>query len=210
MPNKKLIIFPFNGNGMEALDCIDSEQYEFIGFIDDNTEKLSENQPWPVFNRDLLMRYPEACILAVPGSSLSYLKRSTFIQSLNLPDNRFTSVIHPLASIGKNVKIGINCLIMAGTVITSNAKIGDHVCILPNTVIHHDVFIHDYTLIGSNVAIAGGTTIGKNCYIGSGSNIMNGINIGDYSLIGLGSNVLSGVPEQSKIAGNPAKQIKSR
>ena len=30
---KKLLIFPFNGNGLEALDCID-KNYEFIGFVD--------------------------------------------------------------------------------------------------------------------------------------------------------------------------------
>jgi acetyltransferase-like isoleucine patch superfamily enzyme len=76
-----------------------------------------------------------------------------------------------------------------------------------NTVVHHDAVIGDYTLIGCNVAIAGGTKIGRNCYIGSGTNLMNGISIGDYTLIGLGSNVLKDVPGNSKVAGNPARQI---
>ena len=30
---KELLIFPYNGNGLEALDCIQG-QYRFIGFID--------------------------------------------------------------------------------------------------------------------------------------------------------------------------------
>jgi sugar O-acyltransferase (sialic acid O-acetyltransferase NeuD family) len=207
MPAKQLLIFPFNGNGIEALDCIDNNEFDFIGFIDDDLVKLAAKNRYPVFNRTTLKKYPDAYVLAVPGSPLSYTKRQEYIHSLGVSKERLATVVHPRASIGKNVKLGNNCLIMAGVVITSNAVIGDHVCILPNTVVHHDAVINDYTLIGCNVAVAGGTTVGRNCYIGSGTNLMNGITIGDYALIGLGSNVLKDVPEHSKIAGNPARQI---
>jgi UDP-perosamine 4-acetyltransferase len=78
---------------------------------------------------------------------------------------------------------------------------------LPNTVVHHDSVVNDYTLIGCNVAIASSTVIGRNCYVGSGTNFINGISIGDYSLVGLGSNVLKSFPENSKIAGNPSREI---
>jgi len=204
---EKLLIFPFNGNALEAMDCIEG-QYELLGFIDDTPEKQGVTK-WgvPVFDRSALEKYKDAKLLAVPGSAVSYEKRQDHIASLNMDLKRWVSVVHPKAAIGKNVKLGTNCLVMAGVVITSNAQIGDHVCILPNTVIHHDAVINDYTLIGCNVAIAGGTVIGRNCYIGSGTNIMNGITIGDYTLVGLGSNVLKAVPAGSKVAGNPAKQI---
>jgi sugar O-acyltransferase (sialic acid O-acetyltransferase NeuD family) len=206
---EKLLIFPFNGNALEAMDCI-SDQYELIGFIDDTTEKQGPTK-WghTVFDRSALEKYKDAKVLAVPGSPASYKKRNEHIASLGIGKERLATVVHPKANIGKNVKLGTNCLIMAGVVITSNAVIGDHVCILPNTVIHHDAVIGDYTLIGSNVAIAGGTTVGRNCYIGSGTNIINGISIGDYTLIGLGSNVTKSVAAESKIAGNPAKELKA-
>jgi sugar O-acyltransferase (sialic acid O-acetyltransferase NeuD family) len=207
MPAQKLFIFPYNGNGIEALDCIDKNEYDFIGFIDDDPGKLAAKNPYPVFPRTYLDEHRDALVLAVPGSPLSYPKRGEFIASLGIPSERLATIVHPKASIGKSVKLGHNCLILAGVVITSNAVIGDHVCILPNTVVHHDAVIGDYTLIGCNVAIAGGTKIGRNCYIGSGTNLMNGISIGDYTLIGLGSNVLKDVPGNSKVAGNPARQI---
>ncbi len=184
MPRKKLLIFPFNGNGIEALDCVDFDEYEFLGFIDDDLQKKSEH--YEIFSRDILQKYEEVFILAVPGSPSSFRKRKEIISSLKVDNDRYITIIHRNASIGRNVKVGCNCLIMAGAVITSNAQIEDHVCILPNTVIHHDVIVQAYTLIGSNVAIAGGTIIGQNCYVGSGTNIINGINIGDCSLIGLG------------------------
>ncbi|MDB5111021.1 MAG: acetyltransferase [Mucilaginibacter sp.] len=205
MKKKKLIIFPFNGNGIEALDCINIDEYDFIGFIDDNPQKKSYQ--YDIFPREVTDKYPELFVLAVPGSPASYLERSGVINSLKINISRYISVIHPSASIGKNVKIGYNCLIMAGTVITSNAVLNNHIIILPNSVIHHDVIVDNYTLIGSNVVVAGSATIGSNCYIGSGTNIKNGINIGNFSLVGLGSNLIRSIPENSRVAGNPARNL---
>lgn len=199
------MIFPFNGNGIEAMDCIDFDRYELIGFVDDDPGKRSEE--YEIFTREIFEQYSELFVLAVPGSPNSFRQRQEIISSLNI--TRFINAVHPRASLGKMVTIGYNCLIMAGVVITSNACVGNHVCILPNTVIHHDVAIKDYTLIGSNVVIAGGTRIGQNCYIGSGTNIINGICIGEASLIGLGSNVIKSVCSHSMIAGNPARELKA-
>ena len=205
---ERLYIFPFNGNGIEALDCIDPHEYEFMGFIDDDPVKLAASHPWPVLGRSILQTDTGSRVLAVPGGPLSFRKRKEHIDSLQLPAIRMATVIHPSASIGRGVQVGINCLVMAGVVITSNAVLEDHVCILPNSVVHHDSRIGAYTLMGSLVSVAGGTRIGSNCYIGSGSKIINGITIGDGVLVGLGSNVIRDVTAGITIAGNPAKQLK--
>jgi len=206
MSKKKLLIFPFNGNGIEALDCINFDDFELVGFVDDDLQKKSDQ--FDIYSREILLKYQEFFLLAVPGSAESFRKRKEIITSLGIKDiARYITAIHPNASIGRNVKIGVNCLIMAGVVITSNARINNHVCVLPNTVIHHDSVVNDYTLIGSNVVVAGGTTIGESCYIGSGTNIINGISIGDLSLIGLGSNILKNVTGNAKMVGNPARDL---
>lgn len=203
----KLFIFPFNGNGIEALNCIDN-QFEILGFIDDSLEKQGENKfGYRVYNREILNKYPDAKLLAVPGSPTSFKNRSNIIFKLITKKSQLTTLIDPKASISSYAKIGKNVLIMSGVVITANSIIGDHVCILPNTVIHHDSNIGDYTLIGSNVTIAGNTSIGENCYIGSGSSIINGINVGNKCLIGIGSNVIKNVNKNSKVVGNPAKLL---
>ena len=44
-----LLIFPYNGNGIEALDCI-GNAYRFIGFVDDTPEKRGfDPNGFPVF-----------------------------------------------------------------------------------------------------------------------------------------------------------------
>lgn len=203
----KLIIFPFNGNGLEAVDACKSG-FELIGFIDDTIEKQGMGpMQIPVHGRNFLQTSQEDTkILAVPGSPTSYLNRKQILNDLNIPSNQFATVIHSSASVSPLAKIGHNVLIMAGVVITSNAIIGNHVIVLPGTIIHHDVVIGDYSILGSQVICAGHVNIAENCYIGSGSKIKNNVTIGAQALVGMGSNVISSVAAKTTVVGNPAKK----
>ena len=206
-PKHDLLIFPCNGNAMEALDCL-SQEYNLIGFVDDVAEKQGRHVfGFPVFDRSAFDIFADAFVLAVPGSPVSYKIRKEIISGLKISQTRFAQVIHPSAQISKNSKIGYNVLIMAGVVICGNAAIHDHVVILPNTVIHHDTSVGEYSLLGSGIVLTGYSSIEENCYIGSKSSISNYVTIGKMSLIGIGSNVLKTVPESSIYAGNPAKEI---
>lgn len=203
---RPLLLFPCNGNAVEAIDCLDPS-HRMIGFVDDTPDKQGRNvHGHPVHSREAFARWPEAAVLAVPGSPTSFRDRAAVIAGLGVAD-RFATVVHRSARVSPLARVGRNVLIMAGVVVTSNAVIGDHVCILPNTVVHHDATIGDYSLIGSNVTIAGGTTIGANCYIGSGVSVMNGLKVGDGALVGLGSNVIREVPAGARVAGNPARAL---
>lgn len=205
-----LLIFPCNGNAIEAADCL-GDSYELIGFVDDSVEKIgSRSLGWTVYSRAALEEHPEANVLAVPGSPTSYRSRDTVVGALGVRHDRYARVVHPTASVSQHAHLGVNVLIMAGVVITSNAVVGDHVCVLPNTVIHHDSKVGDWALVGSNVTVAGSVSIGRQSYIGSGTSIKNGVTIGDGALVGLGSNVLRDVPPGSVVAGNPARQLQAR
>jgi sugar O-acyltransferase (sialic acid O-acetyltransferase NeuD family) len=207
---RPLLIFPCNGNGIEALDCL-GDEYECVGFVDDTPEKQRAGAYGiRVLPRSVLAGMPEAAVLAVPGGPLSYTARAEIIAGLGVAPQRFARVVHPTARVAGIATIGTNVLLMAGVVVTSNAVLGDHVCVLPNTVIHHDVTIGSYSLVGANVAIAGNVSIGENCYVASGSNIRNGVVLGARALIGLGSNVLRDVPAEARVAGNPARELAAK
>lgn len=203
-----LLVFPCNGNAIEALDCL-GDAYRCAGFVDDAAEKQGTLRfGHPVRTRSAFAEEPDAAVLAVPGSPTSFRSRRGVIEGLCVDDKRFARVIHPAARVSPLARIGHNVLIMAGAVVTSDAVIGNHVCILPNSVIHHGVSIGDFCLIGSNVTIAGDAAVGANAYVGSGSRIMNGIRIGDGALVGLGSNVIRSVAPGTTVAGNPAARLR--
>jgi len=203
----ELLLFPYNGNAIEALDCLGSA-FRLAGFVDDTPEKQGVDRfGHPVFDRSAIARLASAQVLAVPGSPASFRRRRSIIDALGVEPARFATVIHPSARVSPLASIGRNVLIMAGVVVTSNAVIGDHVCILPNTVVHHDASIATCSLIGSNVTVAGSVQIGECCYVGSGSSLKNGLSIGGGALIGLGSNVVRDVAAGSIVAGNPAHRF---
>jgi sugar O-acyltransferase (sialic acid O-acetyltransferase NeuD family) len=201
---KPLLIFPCNGSGIEALDCL-GDAYRCIGFVDDTPEKIgTKKYGYPVFDRSAFTAHPHAFVLAVLGSPLSYRSRQKAIEGLGVAPERFARVIHPAARVSPLAEIGHNVLIMAGVVLTSNCVVGNHICILPNTVVHHDVTIGDWSLVGSGVSLTGSVTVG---YIGSASSIMNNVRIGDGALVGIGSNVIRDVAPGAKVVGNPTRTL---
>jgi sugar O-acyltransferase (sialic acid O-acetyltransferase NeuD family) len=206
--SRPLLIFPCNGNALEALDGL-GDAWHCIGFVDDTPAKQAQGfMGVAVYGRSAFEHAPDAAVLAVPGGPASFRNRRTVIESLGVEEKRFATVIHASASVSRNARVGRNVLIMAGVVITSNAVIGDHVCILPNSVVHHDSVVGAWSLIGSSVTIAGAVQIGENCYVGSGSTIKNGLSLGAGCLVGLGSNVIANVSPMSTVAGNPARPLK--
>ena len=203
----RLLIFPHNGSGLEALDAL-AGNYKLVGFIDDEASKQGKHaNGYEVFGREALKLYPDARVLAVPGSPWTFRDRKKIIEGLQIPAERFVTVIHPRASVSPLAKIGKNNLLLAGVVITSNAKIGDHVCILPNSVVHHDVEVGDFTMIAANVTLAGYAKIGKNCYLGAAVSVSNRVEVGDGAMLGMAANVIRSVEAGATVAGNPAKPL---
>ena len=209
---KDLVLFPFGGNARESLISIFAinnvnREWDISGFIDDDRSLVGKDSCGVkvIGGREILRDIPRTYVLALPGNPQNYLKRKDIIDSLNLGNSRFATIIHPSAIIAVDSKIGYNTIIMPNVVISCGVTIGNHCIVLPNTVVSHDSIVSDYCCIGSNVAISGYVVIGSNCYIGSGTNIRENTHIGKGTLIGLGSNVISNIEENSVVVGNPAK-----
>ena len=212
---RKILLFPFGGNAREALMTVfeinDRRRiWEPAGFVDDNFfQHGKECCGVPVVGgREQFAEFPDAYVLAVPGSPANYLGRRHIIECLPVDPLRYATIIHPSVSRAPDAVIGHNCIIMANVVISCGVTIGDHCVILPNTVISHDSVVGDYCCIGSNVSVSGTVRIGASCYIGSGTKMREEIEIGAGSLIGLGSTVLADIPAGVIAVGSPAKVIK--
>lgn len=212
---KKIIIFPFGGNARESLISILTinaikKEWDIVGFIDDNRSTWGKSYYGieVIGGREVLKRFPDSLILAVPGNPSNYFKRKDIIESLGIEKSCYATIIHPSAVVAPDASIGHNTLIMENVVISCSVKIGNHCVILPNTVISHDSVIGDYCCIGSNVSVSGNVSIESECYIGSGVSVRENICIGKKTLIGIGSNVVSDIKEGMVAVGNPAEIIR--
>lgn len=106
-------------------------------------------------------------------------------------------------TIGKNVFINHACsfLDLGGISIGDNVLIGSKVNLISEN--HPIDPTQRKSLIGKPIVVK------NNAWIGAAATILPGITIGENSIVAAGSIVTKDVPDNTIVAGNPAKQIKT-
>jgi len=109
--------------------------------------------------------------------------------------------------IGKEVEIGANCVVCAGTI--SPTLIEDAVKIDDLVFIAHNCKIGSQTMIVAGTVICGSVTVGANCWVGPNSSVIEAISIGDNTKIGIGAVITNDVTNGKKMMGLNALSLKN-
>ena len=136
------------------------------------------------------------------------LLTSTFSPLFGIPNRgENVDVRSPITGVnlGK-VKIGNNVVVMNGSLMMASGGI----TIDDNTMLAANVQLisNNHDLDNRAVITCLPIHIKKNCWIGAGATILRGITIGENSVVGAGSVVTKDVPDNTVVAGNPARVIK--
>ena len=124
------------------------------------------------------------------------------------PQNNF-NIRYPhigMVIIKDNVEIGCNNTIDRGSI--SNTIIGTNTFLDNQVHIAHNVNIGKNCVITGQVGIAGSSIIGDNVMIGGQSGISGHIKIGNNVQIGGGSGVVKNIPDNTRVMGYPARDVK--
>ena len=108
--------------------------------------------------------------------------------------------------INDNAEIGCGSTIDRGSM--SNTEIGKNTFLDNQIHIAHNVKIGENSIIAGQVGIAGSSIIGKNVKIGGQAGISGHLKIGNNVDIAGGSGVIRNIPDNSKVMGYPAKNIR--
>jgi UDP-3-O-[3-hydroxymyristoyl] glucosamine N-acyltransferase len=105
-----------------------------------------------------------------------------------------------------NCEIGCGSTIDRGSM--SNTSIGKNTYLDNQIHIAHNVRIGENSIIAGQVGIAGSSIIGNNVKIGGQAGISGHLKIGNNVEIAGGSGVIKDIPDNSKVMGYPAKNIR--
>ena len=108
--------------------------------------------------------------------------------------------------IEENCEIGCGSTIDRGSM--SNTVIGKNTYLDNQIHLAHNVKIGENSIIAGQVGIAGSSIIGSNVRIGGQAGISGHIKVGNNVEIGGGSGVIKNIPDNTKVMGYPAKNIR--
>ena len=111
---------------------------------------------------------------------------------------------------GKHIKIGSHAFINYNVSIMDRGPvtIGDHVLLAPNVVITTSNHPLDLQMRRDSLGIAAPVTIGNDVWIGANAVILPGVTLGNNVVVAAGAVVTKDVPDNTLVAGVPARIIR--
>ena len=196
----------------EAVRAVQSDNgsVELAGFLDDNAALHGKSVGGaPVLGPiEAIADHPDAAVVVAVGRPDAYVVRRDLVVRLELPADRYATVVHPTVSVGSTCVVGVGSVLLAQVALTAEVSVGEHVAIMPQVVLTHDVRVDDFATLASGVRLGGGAHVGTGAYLASGVCVRDGCRIGPWAMIGMSSIVTKDVPEERLWFGSPARDAR--
>ncbi len=210
-----IAIWGAGGFAREVLQLVedareDGARLEFVGFLDGNAELHgTEVHGYPVLgNESWLANNPSVHVAIGVGNPVF---KHRILRSVEAAGHeRYATLRHPRAWLGRNVNVDAGSIICAGVMITTDVTIGRHVILNLNTTVGHDAVLDDFVTVAPGVQISGSVHVGTGTDLGTGASVIQGVAVGAWSIVGAGSVVVADLPSNVTAVGVPAKPIKTR
>jgi len=196
----KYWIYGASGHGKVVLDCMNANNMQIAGYVDDDLSKKSFMN-YPVYQSSIISVAVDKVIFGIGVNSI----RKALAMKYNF---NYLTVSHSSASVSPYSSIGRGSVVFHHCVIQSGSSIGIHCIINTKASIDHDCSIGDYVHVSPGAILCGNVTVDDLSWIGAGSVIIQGISIGKNVMIGAGSVIIRDVPDNVIVVGNPGKIIK--
>ena len=203
----KLVIVGASGHGKVVADiALKLQKYDEIIFLDDNKD-LKECMGFEIVGTrlDANQYIKEAEFFVAIGDATIRKKVTNQLCEMGA---YITSLIHPAAVIGTNVRIEKGVVVMAGAVINSGSIIGRGCIINTCASVDHDCRLEDWVHVSVGAHISGTVNVGEGTWVGAGTTITNNVNICSDCMIGAGTVVIKDIEEAGTYVGVPVRRTK--
>lgn len=213
-PRTPLVLLGAGGTALEVIDLVSAlnargERFDLVAALDDDRARWGgQIRDVPVTGGlETAREFAHALFVNTLGSPRSYRRRPETVGALGIPDDRFATLVHPLADVSPLAWVSAGCLVFGFSVLAAGSRLGRHVTVLPHSVVHHGASVGDWSILASHTVLAGDARVGECCYIGAGARVIQNGRVGDGALVGMGSVVIREVPAGATVAGNPARAL---
>ena len=214
MRGTPIVVIGAGGFGRETLDVVEAinrasgkEIFNVVGVVDDapsgvNLERLrSRGTRYLGTIETLLASETSYAFLIGIGNPLVREQVSTrLVQAGHEP----IIAVHPNATIGSGVTLGLGSIVCGGVQVSTNTVLGSHVQLNPNATIGHDSRLGDFVSINPAAVISGDVTIGRGVLVGAAAVILQGLTVGEKAIVGASACVVKDVVASKTVRGVPA------
>ena len=213
---RELVVVGAGGFGRETVEAVRAlndtgARWRLAGYLDDDFARhgTAIDGVSVIGGMEELHKMPDVSIVVCTGRPDNYVSRPRIVEMLNLPQERYATIIHPSASVSSTSQAGPGTVLLAHTVLTASVTVGSHVAIMPHVILTHDDVIEDFATIASGACLGGNVHVGRCAYVGAGVLVREERSIGSGALVGMGAVVTRDIPPHEVWAGVPARYIRN-
>ena len=212
---KRIAIFGGHSSGLIVAESIarlavTGADVAVLGFLNDTVavgERIGEHPVLARFDRWDTVAADVRLIAAFPLPEHAR-ERYARLRSLQVPDERWESVLDPSAVVARSARIQAGCYVGPHAVVEHGAHVGAHTMLRAGAYVSHDVRIGAFGFVGPNAALLGRTVCGEGVHVGGNAVCREGIRMEDYAVVGIGAVVCNDVASGCVVAGNPARVVR--
>jgi len=215
--DKKVIIIGGEGNGGVVAACIEDnrkrfndQEWEVAGFLND-FEIGKEINGYPVLggtddiSKFLKKDYYFIYAIHMIGRNI---KSEEIFLKMNIPYDRFATIVHKTAFIAGNAFIGPGVFIMSNCYIGPASKIGQCTLVMANSLIGHNTTVGRLCHFSVGSITSSCVNIGNVSDVALGAKVLDKRNLGNYCVAGANSLVTHDIPDFEIHVGSPARFMK--
>jgi sugar O-acyltransferase (sialic acid O-acetyltransferase NeuD family) len=208
---EKIVIFGSGGHASVIIDLLEKmKTLKIEAVIVSPGDHAANFCGYPTIPEPDFLSAPIANV-GIVGVGDNFLREKIASQvNQTIPGFQWATLVHPSATIGKNVQLGSGAVVMAGAILQINSILGKHCLVNTGAILDHDTSLGDYSSVAPGAVLGGRASLGRSSAVGLGAHVHHSVSIGEHSIVGGASLVNQNIPANVVAFGVPCKVIRER